>query len=51
MDGANAEIAAAWQYYEHMIVNENLEQAIDECVQIIKQAKTNSSISEKQKIE
>jgi len=33
---ASTEIAAAWQYYEHMVVNEDLQQAIDECLQIIK---------------
>jgi guanylate kinase len=32
---ASTEIAAAWQYYEHMVVNEDLQQAIDECLQII----------------
>jgi guanylate kinase len=37
---ASAEIAAAWQYYEHMVINENLGQAVSECVQIIEGAKT-----------
>ena len=32
---ASTEIAAAWQYYEYMVVNEDLQQAIDECIQII----------------
>lgn len=36
LSGASDEIAAAWQYYKHMIINEDLQQAIDECVQIIK---------------
>ncbi|MHC4076794.1 MAG: guanylate kinase [Planctomycetota bacterium] len=36
LNGASDEIAAAWQYYKHMIINEDLPQAIDECVQIIK---------------
>jgi guanylate kinase len=35
---AGTEIAAAWQYYEHMVVNEDLQQAVDECIQIIKGA-------------
>jgi len=35
LNGASDEIAAAWQYYKHMIINEDLQQAIDECVQII----------------
>lgn len=35
LDGANAEIAAAWRYYEHIVINEDLEQAVNECIQII----------------
>ncbi len=35
LDGASTEIAAAWQYYEYMVVNEDLQQAVNECVQII----------------
>jgi guanylate kinase len=38
LDGASAEIAAAWQNYEYMVINEDLEQAVNECVQIIKDA-------------
>lgn len=38
LDGASAEIAAAWQHYEHMVINEDLQQAVDECVQIIEEA-------------
>ena len=37
---ASAEIAAAWQYYKHMVINENLEQAVSECVQIVEDATT-----------
>ena len=37
---ASAEIAAAWQYYKHMVINENLEQAVSECVQIVEDAMT-----------
>ena len=36
LSGASGEIAAAWQYYKHMIINEDLQQAVDECAQIIK---------------
>ncbi len=36
LGGASIEIAAAWQYYKHMVVNEDLQQAVNECVQIIK---------------
>ncbi len=35
LTGASDEIAAAWQYYKHMVINEDLQQAVDECVQII----------------
>ncbi len=38
LGGASAEIAAAWQYYKHMVINEDLQQAVDECVQIIEHA-------------
>ena len=38
LNGAGTEIAAAWQYYEHMVINDNLEQAVKEVVQIIKQS-------------
>ncbi len=40
LNGASREIAAAWQYYEYMIINEDLQQAVNECVQIIENAKT-----------
>ena len=39
LDGANAEIAAAWRYYEHIVVNDDLQQAVNECVQIIQQVR------------
>lgn len=35
LGGASTEIAAAWQYYEHMVVNEDLQQAVEECIGII----------------
>ena len=35
LDGASTEIAAAWQYYEHMVINDDLEQAVREVVNII----------------
>jgi len=37
LDGSGTEIAAAWQYYENMVINDDLEQAVKEVVQIIKQ--------------
>lgn len=36
LDRADSEIAAAWQYYEHMIINDDLEQAVEELVDVIK---------------
>lgn len=36
LEGASRETAAAWQYYEHMVINDDLEQAIEEVVQIVK---------------
>jgi guanylate kinase len=42
ISGASDEIAAAWQYYKHMVINEDLQQAVDECIQIIKDS-TNES--------
>jgi len=42
LDGAGTEIAAAWQYYKHMVINEDLQQAVNECVQIIKSAEGES---------
>ena len=37
LNGSGTEIAAAWQYYENMVINDDLEQAVKEVVQIIKQ--------------
>ena len=42
LGGASAEIAAAWQYYKHMVINDDLQQAVSECVQVIESAKTKS---------
>jgi guanylate kinase len=38
LDEAGSEIAAAWQYYQHMVINEDLEQAVGEVIQIIQQS-------------
>jgi guanylate kinase len=35
LDEAGTEIAAAWQYYQHMVINDDLDQAVKEVVQII----------------
>jgi guanylate kinase len=39
LNGASVEIAAAWQHYKHMVINEDLQQAVNECVQIIENAR------------
>ena len=38
LNQASSEIAAAWQYYEYLVINDDLENAIDEVVQIIEQS-------------
>jgi guanylate kinase len=43
LSGADTEIAAAWQYYEHMVINDKVEQAIEEVVAIIKEARGESN--------
>lgn len=35
LDNASSEIAAAWQYYEHIVINDELEQAVNEVINII----------------
>ncbi|HUT29656.1 MAG TPA: guanylate kinase [Sedimentisphaerales bacterium] len=35
LDEAGREIAAAWQHYQHMVINDELEQAVSEVIQII----------------
>jgi guanylate kinase len=41
LEGASGEIAAAWQYYKHMVINEDLKQAVKEVIEIIRQNKKN----------
>lgn len=38
LDRADDEIAAAWRYYNNMVINDDLEQAIEEVIEIINQA-------------
>ena len=40
LDAAKAEIAEAKQYYKYKIVNEDLQKAVNDCIEIIKQSKT-----------
>ncbi len=42
LDGAGMEIAAGLQYYTHMVINDDLEQAVQECVAIIEDARGRS---------
>lgn len=35
LDEAGNEIAAAWRYYDNMVINDKLEQAVNEVIQII----------------
>jgi guanylate kinase len=37
LEGASGEIAAAWQYYKHMVINDDLQQAVKEVMEIIQQ--------------
>ena len=37
LDLADDEIAAAWQHYDHMVINDDLEQAVREVTEIIEQ--------------
>jgi len=37
LGGADTEIAADWQYYKHMVINDDLPQAVNEVVQIIRE--------------
>jgi guanylate kinase len=38
LQAASSEIALAWQYYDNMVINDDLEQAINEVVQIVRDA-------------
>ena len=39
LNQAGTEIAAAWQYYEHMVINDKLQDAISEIIRIIEAAR------------
>ena len=45
LDGASNEIAAAWQYYDNMVINEDLEHAVGEVIQIIERALRGEGVS------
>ncbi len=38
LNGASNEIAAAWQHYDNMVINEDLEHAVNEVIQIVRGA-------------
>jgi len=40
LNGAGTEIAEGWKYYENMVINEDLEQAVTEVIEIINQQQT-----------
>jgi len=42
LSGATSEIAAAWQYYDHMVINEDLQQAVSEVIEVIRDSQTES---------
>ena len=35
LNGASDELAAAWQYYKHMVINDDLDLAVNEVIQVI----------------
>ena len=35
LEGAGTEIAAAWQHYKHMVINDDLQRAVQEIIEII----------------
>ena len=37
LSGAPSEMAAAWQYSEHMVINDQLEQAVNEVAEVIRE--------------
>jgi guanylate kinase len=43
LNGAGTEIAAAWQHYEHMVINDDLEQAVNEVIHIIEEIETHEA--------
>ncbi len=45
LEEADDEIAAAWQHYKHMVINDDLEQAVREVVKIIKDARSNTDVA------
>jgi len=49
LDEAGTEIAGGWQYYQHLVINDDLEQAVDEVVQIIKGSNLPKRALEKKK--
>ncbi len=42
LSGATSEIAAAWQYYDHMVINDDLQQAVSEIIEVLRDSQTES---------
>ncbi len=45
LEYAGTEIAAAWQDYQHMVINDNLQEAVGEVVRIIEAVRMNKEIT------
>lgn len=42
LSGASSEIAAAWRYYDHMVINDDLTQAVNEMIEVIQDPQAES---------
>ena len=42
LSGATSEIAAAWRYYDHMVINDDLPQAVNDMIEVIRDTQTES---------
>jgi guanylate kinase len=50
LDYAGTEIAASWQDYQYMVINDNLQDAVDEIVRIIDTARTTKKTADAKRI-
>ena len=51
LDGASNEIAASWQDYNNMVINEDLQQAVKEVIQVIRSTPTGDGSLSKSRTE